>query len=170
MDIVTLLLLILLPVLLIRIVTLLVKKTGNRMKIILYSLAFVLALGVVVWFFIPFSVQIPDYDAAYVTVHHVDDTLDLDQAQSTELTAIVGDLSFQRNFLNGKTTYHNNDEDYYYVLVALAKNGEIVFSGTYHLAKTPFRAGGRAYDGDMNEILNPDHFIDDIVTVVNGNT
>jgi Tfp pilus assembly protein PilE len=169
MTIVILLLIILLPILLIRIILMLVKKTGSPMKIVLHSLAFVLALAMIVWFFTPFSVQIPSYDDAVVRVNHGDATVELDESQSAEIMDIIGGLSFQRDFPS-KTPSHNNDDDYYYVTVTLMKNGETVFLNMYHLAKTPFRGGGQAYDRDMNIILNSDHFIDDIVSIVDANT
>lgn len=165
MDIIIVISLILLPVILIKLVTLLLKKNKKRIKIVLYLVAFLLVSSLVAWFFIPFSIDIPNYENASIMIYNENTKVGLDENQSTKFISLIDDLTFQRNFFNGKIPYHENDENYYFVHITLKENNEIVFSDVFNFATTPFKAGGLAYDGDMNRIINPSSIIDYIVSV-----
>lgn len=166
MNIIIVLFLILLPVILIKLVMLLFKKNKNKIKIVLYLVAFLSILSLVAWFFIPFSIDIPNYEDASIRIYNENTTVVLDENQTTKLISLVDDLTFQRNFFNGKIPYHENDKNYYFVHITLKENNEIVFSNVFNFATTPFKAGGLAYDGDMNRIINPNSIIDYIVSVM----
>ncbi len=120
-------------------------------KFIWIILAFVVLLGVNVWYFLPYSVSIPQYDKATVRIYHGNAEVNLDD-KSAELIEIIEQSRFNRTLYYNDIQKIEDDNNYYYLTCTLLEGSRGVYSNGFHIILSDDPADVAVHDKDGNRI------------------